>query len=655
MTTYYILGLVALGVLILIASIAFLISRYRRCPSDQILVVFGKAGKTTIKNEKTGKNEQVILPSKVIHGGGTFVWPVIQDYKVMSLAPLQIQETIDGRSKENINVHIPITLTTSIGTSEVLMQNAASRVLSLNRAQQVDLLKDILIGEVRNLIANLTVVQLKEDRDAFLGQAKEQIDPELNKLGFEITNLNSADVKDDAQILDSLSKRASTEAKAKADADIAEQEKIGKIKVANTKKEEAIALAEAEKEQQTTVSETNQAKETKVAEINRIKAEQLAETKRQQTIALRETSKKEAVQQAEIAKDEETSVANLATEQETAVAEAEAVKIANVAKAKADAMIKSAQFAANAEAESTKAKAESLALQAEAKAKQESATQKALQEKEAQIAEFAAQKEQRRAIAERDANVAQQMANIEIAKAEGEAAKAEQESIQKANTAKVVAELEVAKEQQVRQLEVNKAEAEATRAKLNAEKVVVAEAEKEVARIAAEQNKQVLITENEAEAESAKIKAQGQAAAISAVAEAEAKATELKGNAEAAAIKARLQAEADVEVGKAKGLSEAEVAGIRALAVELGDPQAALSFFLRETNRDIETAKAYAGSLHEIMGNVTVYGDSNTASSLASNLLTLVPQIKEMGKALGEGVNTVKEAFTTSGEFEEVQ
>lgn len=114
--------LIIVGVLILlvIVSLAVLLSRYRKCSSDQILVVFGKSGKKTTVG-KDGKKETVYLPSKVVHGGGVFVWPIIQDYKLMNLAPMQIQETITGRSKENIMVQIPITLTTGIGTSQELM------------------------------------------------------------------------------------------------------------------------------------------------------------------------------------------------------------------------------------------------------------------------------------------------------------------------------------------------------------------------------------------------------------------------------------------------------------------------------------------------------------------------------------------------------
>ena len=81
------------------------------------------------------------------------------------------------------------------------------------------------------------------------------------------------------------------------------------------------------------------------------------------------------------------------------------------------------------------------------------------------------------------------------------------------------------------------------------------------------------------------------------------------------------------------------------LAEKLGDPQAAVQFFMRDVTRDIKTAEAYAGSLHEIMGNVTVYGGDKTATSFADGLLGLLPKIKEMGTVLGQTIATGKEAI----------
>ena len=117
-------------VVLVILTIIGLMSRYRRCASDEILVVFGKAGKKIQTNPTTGKKETVILPSKIIHGGGTFVFPVIQDWRKMSLKPMQIQTSVVGVSSQMIKVGIPVTLTTGIGTTDALMQNAASRFLT---------------------------------------------------------------------------------------------------------------------------------------------------------------------------------------------------------------------------------------------------------------------------------------------------------------------------------------------------------------------------------------------------------------------------------------------------------------------------------------------------------------------------------------------
>lgn len=649
---------IAVLAVIVIGVIAFLISRYRKCASDQILVVFGNASKKVemevpviSEDPETGEitttteKKIVVLPSKVIHGGGTFVWPFIQSFKYMSLAPMQIQVTIDGRSKENIPVHIPITLTTSIGTTDFLMQNAATRVLSLDRTIQEDLLKDILIGEVRNLIATLTVIELKENRNKFIGNAKKQIDPELNKLGFEITNLNSADVKDDAKILENMSQKAATAASATADADIAEQKKLGEVSVKNTEKEKAIAISQAEMEQKTKVAENVKTQATRVAQI----------TKEQET-TLANTRSEQATQLAEIEKDKQTRIANLDAEQQTNIAKAEAIKIAAVAEQEAIANSKQseqeniarvniAQFNAEADAKEEEAKANKQIRIAKAEAHKEAESQKANQEKEALNAEYEANKRERQAVADQKAQVKKQEAEAAIAMAEGEANKAKQESIQKAKTAEVVAKMSVEQEQQERQLVVNIAEANAKAAKLNADQIVPAEAQKKVAEIHAEQQKTVAIVNAEAKAQSAIKEAEGDAKAILVKAEADAKAIELRGKAEAAAIKAKLEAEYKTEVEKAEGLSKAEVAGIVQLANDLGDPQAAVQFFMKDVTKDVEVAKAYAGSLREVMGSVTVYGDAATANNFASGLLSLVPQIKQMGQALGETVKTAKDAF----------
>lgn len=612
-TTLYIAAAI---VVLVVLSIIGLMSRYRKCPSNKMLVVFGSTGKS-----KDGS----LTPAKVLHGGGTFVWPVIQDYAYIDVTPIQIStKAVNILSAQNINVSFPVNLTVAIDTANSqMMQNAASRLLGMDAKGLTNLLTNNLLGGLRQVVANMTIEDLKSDRDGLYEQATKAIKPSLDELGFKIIDLNMEDLEDDGKYLENLSMKAKAEAEAKAKADIAEKEKDGAIREAAARKEMAITVGNTRKEQELTL-----------ATIDKEKAEQKAEIEKNKAVA----------------------VANQAAEQRANVAKAEAEASKAEALATADAESKTAEANAQAKASVAQSNAESLAKQAEAeamkqtriaeaKAKQESASQKAQQEKEAQVAEYNSQKEQRTAKAVQDANVAQQMANIEIAKAEGEAAKAEQESIQKANTAKVVAEMTVAKEKQQRQLEVNEAEAKAQEAKLKAERIVPAEAAKKEAEINAAKAKAVQILQAEAQAESKKKEAEGQAAATQTVAEAEAKATKMKGEAEAAAIQAKLEAEAIVAVEKADGLAKAEVAGILQLSEKLGDPQAAVQFFMKDVTRDTKIAEAYAGSLREVMGNVTVYGDSQTAGNVASSMLNLLPKIKQMGQVLGEGVQTVKSAW----------
>lgn len=255
--------LIVAGVIVLLVVVTF-IGRYRA--SDEILVVFGKAGKKKAVNEKTGKTEEVILPSKIIHGGGT---PVIQDWAKMSLKPIQVE----GVSSQMIKVRIPVTLTTGIGTDQVLMQNAASRFLTAKTSEISDQIKDILIGEVRSLMATMTIEEINADRIKFIGKAKENIETELNKVGFNINNA------DDANYIKNLGQKAAT----KAQADIAEEKKKGDIQIAETNKQREIA--DAEKERETTVAQTRQEQEVKVAEINQEKAIRLAEADKQAGIA----------------------------------------------------------------------------------------------------------------------------------------------------------------------------------------------------------------------------------------------------------------------------------------------------------------------------------------------------------------------------------
>lgn len=603
---YTIFSTIAVIVVLVILTSIWVLSRYRRCPSDQIIVVFGKAGNKKVVDE-TGNETTKVMPSKIIHGGGTFVWPIIQDYRTMSLAPHKIQPEVTGLSSQNIKVSIPVTLTTGIGTTDVLMQNAAARFLSATNAEIDNQIIDILIGETRAIMATMPIEEINADRNKFLDNARQRIELELNKVGFTIININIADISDNANYIVNLGKKAATQARAQAEADIAEQEKDGKVKIANTKKEEAIQVADANREQLATVAKTVQEQEVAVAQAQK-----------EQAIKLAQAEKERAEGVAEAQAEKTIAVASASQKADSAKAEQESISAINVAQAQA------------------KAQAEA----AEADQVKEARIAEATQKKEANIAQYQSEKRQIAAEANKKAGVAEQMATIDVAKAQAEAGKAQAEAERVTGTARVQAKMAVAQTEQEQQTKVNEMIAKAKEAELQATMIVPANKQKEQAKIQAEQTK--LVATLEAEAAAAKIVKE---------AEAKAEAIRMQKLAEAEGEKSVLLAQAEGK--RASLMAEAEqqqqIALAPALAFEKmvqtagGNPDVVVQYMMTDKWQEIVGQQVKALE-HIQLGNVTVYGDSNTGAQFMQSI------IKNFAPAV-DAINTglkgkVKELFS---------
>ena len=147
MTTLIIVGVI---VLIAIITIIGILSRYRKCKSDELLVVYGKTGSHKEKvNELDAKGNQVsreveIKTARVYHGGAAFVWPIIQGYEVMSMRPIQLNLTLkDALSAQNIRVTVPTTVTVAISQDPLIMQNAANRLLGVDDTDKESLIVEM--------------------------------------------------------------------------------------------------------------------------------------------------------------------------------------------------------------------------------------------------------------------------------------------------------------------------------------------------------------------------------------------------------------------------------------------------------------------------------------------------------------------------------
>jgi len=259
--------LIAVAAIVLFVTISALISRYKRCPSDKILVIYGRTGGTS---------------AKCVHGGGAFIWPVIQDYSFLDLKPLSIEANLtNALSRQNIRVDVPCRFTIAISTETDSMNTAAERLLGLSSEQIQELAKDILFGQLRLVIATMTIEEINSDRDKFLDNISKNVDSELKKIGLKLINVNVTDIKDESGYIEALGKEAAAKAINEAKISVAEQEKIG---------ETGKALADREKD-------------TQIAETHRDRDVKIAITQKDREISIATASKDETIGKAEAARD----------------------------------------------------------------------------------------------------------------------------------------------------------------------------------------------------------------------------------------------------------------------------------------------------------------------------------------------------------------
>ncbi|MDX1516622.1 MAG: SPFH domain-containing protein [Woeseiaceae bacterium] len=225
------LMLVVSVVLLVAFFLAILVSQYKRCPSNRILVVYGKVG---------GQRA-----ARCIHGGGTFVVPLLQSYSYLTLEPLTIDiELKSALSKKNIRVNVPSTFTIGVSTDPDIMNNAAERLLGLDEHQINAQAKDIILGQMRLVIATLSIEEINQDREKFLDLVNKNVNYELNKIGLEMINVNIRDITDESGYIEALGQKAAAEAINKAKIEVAAAEREGAIGEAAAFRERDVSVAE---------------------------------------------------------------------------------------------------------------------------------------------------------------------------------------------------------------------------------------------------------------------------------------------------------------------------------------------------------------------------------------------------------------------------
>lgn len=268
--------IVVVAAIVVFITVITLLSRFKRCPSDKILVVYGKTGGTS---------------ARCIHGGGAFIWPVIQDYAYLDLKPISIEANLtNALSRQNIRVDVPCRFTIAISTESDNMNNAAERLLGLTPDQIQELSKDILFGQLRLVIATMTIEEINSDRDKFLDNISKNVDTELKKIGLKLINVNVTDIRDESGYIEALGKEAAAKAINEAKVSVAEQEKIGETGKAMADRERDVQIAETHRDRDVKIAVTNKDKEVSIAVAAKDEAIGRAEAQRDTRIKTSEAN-----------------------------------------------------------------------------------------------------------------------------------------------------------------------------------------------------------------------------------------------------------------------------------------------------------------------------------------------------------------------------
>ncbi len=217
---------------ILLASLIIFLARYKRCPSDKILVIYGKTGQGS---------------AKCIAGGAAFVVPVIQAYEYLDLSPISIDVDLKGAlSKQNIRVNVPSRFTVAISNEPGNMINAAERLLGKSTDEVRDIAKDIIFGQLRLVVATMDIEEINSDRDKFLSNVSGNVGSELRKIGLILINVNVTDIQDESGYIEALGKEAAAKAINDAKKSVAEKNRDGSIGQAIAQKDQRIQVSDAD-------------------------------------------------------------------------------------------------------------------------------------------------------------------------------------------------------------------------------------------------------------------------------------------------------------------------------------------------------------------------------------------------------------------------
>ncbi len=169
---------IAVGAFLLFIVVRFFVTHYKRCPSDKLLVIYG-----LINGEHT---------AKYLHSGGSFVWPILQDYEYLDLTPMTVRLSLTGDlAEQKIRINVPSSFTFRISEKEGLRDNATIVLLGLSTNEIKEMAQEIILSQLQSIVASLTIEEINRDHISFQEKIRRNVEAELNRIGLTLLNMKT--------------------------------------------------------------------------------------------------------------------------------------------------------------------------------------------------------------------------------------------------------------------------------------------------------------------------------------------------------------------------------------------------------------------------------------------------------------------------------
>jgi flotillin len=233
-------------VVVFFLLVILVLSRYTKVGPNQVLIVSGR---------KHRLEDGSVVGFRIVKGGGTFVYPVLEKVDILSLELLTIDvQTPEVYTSKGVPVKVDGVSQIKVKGDDVSIRTAAEQFLGKSQDEVRNVATQTLEGHLRAILGTMTVEEIYQNRDAFASKVQEVAAGDMANMGLGIVSFTIRDIRDSQGYLDAL----------------------GKPRIAQVKRDATIAQAEADRDSIIRSAQANQAgqeakfqADTKVAEAQR--------------------------------------------------------------------------------------------------------------------------------------------------------------------------------------------------------------------------------------------------------------------------------------------------------------------------------------------------------------------------------------------------